>query len=133
MGPLTALALAFAVHPARAQQDSADPPKSLRDGAYTVEQAARGKVLMRDICAECHMDDEFTGTFIRSWSGASVGDLFEEVSTMMPEDNPGSLRAREYADVLAYIFELNGLPPGDVELGSSIEDLRKIIIEGKQG
>ena len=126
------LALA-AVLPAGAQEAETAPPASTMEGIYTEEQAEHGKEIMRDVCAECHMDDEFMGTFIKSWAGASVGDLFEEVSTKMPEDRPGSLRPREYAQVLAYIFRLNGLPAGEVLMPSSIEDLRKIIIEGSQG
>ena len=130
--PLAMLAIATAF-PASAQEAQVPPPSSTRGGVYTVEQAQHGKELMRDVCAECHMDEEFMGTFIKSWAGASVGDLFEEVSTKMPEDRPGSLRPREYAQVLAYIFQLNGLPPGEVPMPSSIEELREIIIEGSQG
>ena len=126
------LAMATAL-PTSAQEAQVAPPSSTREGVYTEEQAERGKEIMRDICAECHMDDEFMGTFIKSWAGASVGDLFEEVSTKMPEDRPGSMRPREYAQVLAYIFQLNGLPAGEVPMSSSIEELREIIIEGSQG
>ncbi len=126
------LALAAAL-PTSAQEVEGAPPSSTREGVYTVEQAERGKEIMHDVCAECHMDDQFIGTFIKSWAGASVGDLFEEVSTKMPEDRPGSLRPRQYAQVLAYIFQLNGLPAGEVAMSSSIEKLREIIIEGSQG
>ncbi len=130
--PLAMLAIATAL-PTRAQEVQVAPPSSTREGVYTVEQAQRGKEIMRDVCAECHMDDEFMGTFIKSWAGASVGDLFEEVSTKMPEDRPGSLRPRQYAQVLAYIFQLNGLPAGEVPMSSGIEELKEIIIEGSQG
>ena len=130
--PLAMLGLAAAL-PATAQEAETAPPASTREGIYTVAQAEQGKEVMRDICAECHMDDEFMGTFIKSWAGASVGDLFDEVSTKMPEDRPGSLRPRQYAQVLAYIFQLNGLPAGEVLMPSSREALRKIIIEGSQG
>ncbi len=130
--PLAMLAIATAF-PASAQETQVAPPSSTREGVYTVEQAQRGKEIMRDVCAECHMDDEFMGTFIKSWAGASVGDLFEEVSTKMPEDRPGSLRPRQYAQVLAYIFQLNGLPAGEVPMSSGIEELKEIIIEGSQG
>lgn len=126
------LILALAL-PASAQEAETGPPASTRKGIYTVAQAERGKEIMRGICAACHMDEEFMGTFIKSWAGASVGDLFDEVSTKMPEDRPGSLRPRQYAQVLAYIFQLNGLPAGEVLMPSSIEELRKIIIEGSQG
>ncbi len=128
---LAMLAIATAL-PTSAQEADVAPPPSTREGVYTVEQAERGKEIMRDVCAECHMDDEFMGTFIKSWAGASVGDLFEQVSTNMPQDRPGSLRARQYAQVLAYIFQLNGLPAGKVPMSSSIEELREIIIEGSQ-
>lgn len=126
------LALTLALR-ASAQDAETASPASTREGIYTEEQAEHGKEIMRDVCAECHMDDEFMGTFIKSWAGASVGDLFEEVRTYMPEDRPGSLRPREYAQILAYIFQLNGLPAGEVLMPSSIEELRKIIIEGSQG
>lgn len=126
------MALTIALH-ASAQDAETASPASTREGVYTEEQAEQGKKIMRDVCAECHMDAEFMGTFIKSWAGASVGDLFEEVSTLMPEDRPGSLRPGEYAAVLAYIFQLNGLPTGEVLMSSSIEELRKIIIEGSQG
>lgn len=126
------LAVATAL-PTSAQEPEVAPPSSTREGVYTVEQAERGEEIMHDVCANCHMDDEFVGTFIKSWAGASVGDLFEEVSTSMPQDRPGSLRPRQYAQVLAYIFQLNGLPAGEVLMSSSIEELREIIIEGSQG
>ena len=132
VGLLTVAAFATA-SPASAQDAGTAPPSSTRDGVYTQAQAEQGQEIVHDVCAECHMDDEFQGTFIKSWAGASVGDLFEEVTATMPEDRPGGLRPKQYAQVLAYIFQLNGLPPGDVELKSDIEELREIIIEGSEG
>jgi polar amino acid transport system substrate-binding protein len=38
------------------------------------------------------------------------------MSTTMPEDNPGSLKPQQYADVVAYFLELNGYPEGKAEL-----------------
>jgi hypothetical protein len=64
-----------------------------------------------------------------SWSGAPASMLFEVISTSMPQDRPGALSAKQYADVLAYIFELNGLPAGARELPSEPERLARIIIE----
>ena len=43
----------------------------------------------------------------------------------MPHGNPGSLTRPQVTDALAYIFELNGLPPGPSELADdddSIDD-----------
>ena len=48
----------------------------------------------------------------------------------MPEDNPGSLRSAEYAAIIAYFFELNGIPAGDTEMDSDISALENIVIEG---
>jgi hypothetical protein len=49
----------------------------------------------------------------------------------MPQDNPGGLRRQEYADVLAYLFELNGLPAGDTALPADDCGLRRIRIATK--
>lgn len=103
--------------------------RSIHDGVYTEAQARRGGAVMTDACGTCHMDEQFGGTFIQSWSGATVADLFEAVSTQMPEDRPGTLEAREYVDILAYIFWLNGAPSGPDELRPTIPNLEKIRIE----
>ena len=47
----------------------------------------------------------------------------------MPQDSPGGLTPQQYADVLAYIFELNELPAGQEELSANKEVLRGILIE----
>ena len=48
----------------------------------------------------------------------------------MPEDNPGGLIPGEYADVLAFIFSISGLPTGETEMNSDAELLQQILIEG---
>ena len=131
-GGLTILFIASALR-LGAQEAEPTERSSTRDGVYTEAQAEQGRAVVHSICTECHMDAEFVGTFIKSWAGASVGDLFEQVATTMPENRPGGLRPEQYAQVLAYIFQLNGLPPGDSELKPDIEDLREIIIEGSEG
>ena len=43
----------------------------------------------------------------------------------MPHGNPGSLTREQVTDALTYIFQLNGLPAGGMELGTdddSIDD-----------
>ena len=115
-----------------AQQSDTVKTKSILDGVFTEEQARRGEALNEKICANCHMQDFFTGTFLKSWSGATVGALYELISTSMPEDRPGALKKQQYADILAYIFELNGIPPGNETLGTKTEILAKIIIERRK-
>ncbi len=115
-----------------AQQSDTVETKSIRGGVYTEEQARRGEALNEKVCANCHMQDFFTGTFLKSWSGATVGALYELISTSMPEDRPGALKQQQYADILAYIFELNGIPPGNETLGAETEILGRIIIERRK-
>ena len=117
---------------AMAQDEPAAGLRSTLDGVFTEEQARRGEALNRKVCGSCHMPEWFSETFMQSWSGATVGMLFELISATMPEDRPGGLEPREYADVLAYIFELNGLPAGDEELSSRKESLAEILIEGRE-
>jgi hypothetical protein len=78
------------------------------------------------------MDDWFKGSFLQAWNGATVGMLYERIRTTMPEDRPSGLKNREYADILAYIFELNGIPPGEEELASRKSELDKILIQWRQ-
>ncbi len=102
------------------------------DGVYTAEQAARGAEITESVCRECHEDEEFVGAFIRSWAGASVASLYDDIYSLMPEDQPGSLPPQQYADLIAYILQLNGLPPGEIELGAARESLERVVIESKR-
>lgn len=84
---------------------------------YTAAQADEGELLFRDFCSGCHSSGEFTGAgFLGSWGGRTAHDLFGFISQNMPEDAPGMLEPQEYADVIAYFFELNELPSGDARL-----------------
>lgn len=86
-------------------------------GFYSLEQAARGRRKFRQVCSECHFVSEFRGPdFESEWQRRSVWDLFRQVVRTMPEDDPGSLTQRTYADVMAYILQLNAYPSGDAEL-----------------
>ena len=132
---LAAIALAGAVSLPGAHLAAQDEGemRSTLDGVYTEEQAGRGEQLMWNICAECHFDEDFEGAFMEDWSGSTVWGLFESVWSTMPEDNPGGLPETDYADALAYMFRLNGLPAGDEELGATQDVLEKIKIEWGDG
>jgi mono/diheme cytochrome c family protein len=103
--------------------------KSVREGAYTMAQAQRGKAAFDKQCLGCHADPKFGYSVIDDRAGLPVADLFEFVKTSMPEDNPGSLQPGQYADILAYFFSLRGLPAGDGELVSDVAALKHIQIE----
>ena len=91
--------------------------RSTKDGAFTAEQADRGKAVYDKSCVNCHQADFYRERLSR-WHGKPVDQLFEVVSTTMPADNVGGLLTSEYVDVLAYIFSVTGSPAGTEELTS---------------
>jgi len=114
------------------------PAKSVWDGAYTKEQAERGKPLYQQNCAACHgetMDGiEMApalagGDFIDKWAGQTVGDLFERVRATMPRDRPGRLSRDINADIMAWILSYNQFPAGDTELSRDTQALKQIRID----
>lgn len=122
---------------ASAGQDSAaaggEDVRSTLEGVYTEAQAERGQQLMWDICAECHFEEDYQGAFFQDWVGATAWGLWESIWSTMPEDNPGGLAAQDYSDAVAYMFKLNGLPPGDEELPTEQSALERIRIEWEAG
>jgi mono/diheme cytochrome c family protein len=89
--------------------------RTTKDGAFTAEQAERGKTVYDKSCVNCHQADFYRERLTR-WQNKPVGQLFESVSTTMPADNVGGLLTSEYVDVLAYIFSVTGSPAGSEEL-----------------
>jgi mono/diheme cytochrome c family protein len=82
-------------------------------GYFTVAQAARGEKVFAAQCATCHARKDLSSPdFHLKWNGRTVFDLFERLQSTMPESDPGSLSAAEYADVVAYLMKLNGMPAG---------------------
>lgn len=109
------------------------------DGVYSTSQAARGQALYAAMCANCHRLDgvpvttgsqvsrALTGReFVTSWSDVSVAALFMRVRSSMPPDNPASLSRNQAADVVGYLLQMNGFPPGDAELPSTSDLLNQI-------
>src|ERR671914_125138 len=101
-------------------------------GTYTEAQAARGESTYRANCTSCHATSAHTGdAFVRAWDSRSAFDLFELIRTTMPIDNPGRLSREQYVDIVAYLFKLNRLPPGNRELPADDERLKQTRIEAK--
>ncbi len=124
------------------RQASADgATRSVWDGVYTAAQAGRGRKEYLATCAICHSNDLRGGdmapglignSLVEYWSEdaiGSVGNLFESIRETMPEDAPGDLSDRVYADILAFLFEANKFPAGDEELARDVEQLGLITIE----
>jgi mono/diheme cytochrome c family protein len=121
-----ALILALIAPPALAEDP---PPRTTQDGVYTSKQAERGKEGYKQSCAGCHPLDWYRGGVMKSWDGAPLANLLDALSTTMPQNNPGSLKRREYLDLLAYILSLNDMPTGSEELPIPADDLRKIVVK----
>ncbi len=101
--------------------------RTVWDGVYTAEQATRGAEAYEQACAECHGADLGGGDmapslagveFIYNWHGFSARDLFERLRVSMPPAQPNSVGRQEKADILAFMFEANGMPAGDTELAA---------------
>jgi mono/diheme cytochrome c family protein len=104
--------------------------KSVNDGVYTADQAARGETVFKAKCASCHYTARFVGEdLFKPWAGKPLAELFGVMRESMPEDNPGTLPAQEYGDVLAYFLSLNKFPAGSDELVGSDEATGAILFE----
>jgi len=94
-------------------------------GVYSTAQADHGRQLFDDNCAKCHQStldgsDEIPplkgSHFMADWEQQSANDLMERVHTTMPLDDPGKLNTQSATDVIAYLFQQNGMPAGNQPL-----------------
>jgi mono/diheme cytochrome c family protein len=115
--------------------------RSVWDGVYTKEQARRGQAVYQQECAKCHGENLAGGEsspplvgeqFLRHWNGKTAGALYENTRKTMPEEDPGSLSTRQYADLVAYILGANEFPAGEKELDRDAAALNDIRIEPKR-
>jgi mono/diheme cytochrome c family protein len=99
--------------------------KTVWDGVYTEQQAARGAATFASTCSRCHSADANAGEEGRNIAGKAFWDGFREstvdrlldyVSRNMPNGAGGTLSADTYADLVAFILSRNDLPSGPKEL-----------------
>ncbi|MEO8657994.1 MAG: glucose/sorbosone family PQQ-dependent dehydrogenase [Bryobacteraceae bacterium] len=105
---------------------------------FTTAQAARGKTAYTATCVACHgttMTNGAYGTplageyFNTRWSRRSVRALYERAQKTMPPGAPGSLPPDTYADIVAYILEVNGFTAGDQALRVGDEKLGRMVLK----
>jgi S-disulfanyl-L-cysteine oxidoreductase SoxD len=139
---LAAMLLAYAGATIRpAQADAPKPPKTTEEGAYTDAQAKQGKDVYTQTCASCHLDD-LSGSgqalplagdsFMQSWEGQTVDDLYEVIHDTMPQDKPGTLTPDQAVQVISYILKFNKFPAGQTELPSDPAAMKNIVITTKK-
>ena len=116
---------------------SAQSPRSVWDGVYTVEQAKRGATFYGQECSQCHGSD-MSGSdevpplsgdrFMSNWNTLSVGDLLERIRISMPAGDPSRLSPQEKADIVAFVLNANKFPAGTAELPRESQALQDIQI-----
>jgi quinoprotein glucose dehydrogenase len=111
--------------------------RSVWEGVYAPAQAERGKTAFDSYCAGCHSSDLTGGqgpalaggTFMQRWDFRNVNQLFTEMKTRMPRNDPASLTDGTYLDIVTYILKANAFPAGSDELKPGGDLLGTIRIE----
>ena len=109
-------------------------------GAFSAEQAARGKASYELFCASCHGQDlagqngpALKGArFLSIWDAASLREFYRKISTTMPRAQ-ARLDDAVYLDVIAYVLQQNGFPTGPRELTGQPDVLARFQIVGANG
>ena len=60
-------------------------------------------------------------SFLSGWGNRPVRELFDLTRATMPLEGAGTLSAREYLGIIAYILQVNGVPAGDRALANDEE------------
>jgi hypothetical protein len=118
-------------------QDAAGP--SIWNGVFTAAQAMRGDDAYQASCSSCHGGNlratdpeavDLTGpAFQAKWNGKTLGERFEKIRDTMPLGNGNSLGDKTYIDIVAFILQFNGFPPGNQEL---VPAAANVIVFGKK-
>jgi len=114
-------------------------PKNVREGAFTADQAERGKAGFEGVCQRCHgaalNGSEGNGpalkggTFLAHWDKDTLGSLWVKIRDTMPLGVPGTLTDEVKLQILAYILQQNGFPAGKIELPMDVNTLEEIGIQ----
>ena len=128
--------IALCAIPAFAIAVSARQPKSVWEGVYTEAQAKRGEELYFERCVRCHGATFMGGTdgagpllgptFNGNWNGVPLDQMLDRVRSTMPMDKPATMSRQQTADALAFVFSINKIPAGKVELPRQAEILAQI-------
>jgi mono/diheme cytochrome c family protein len=106
--------------------------KTTWDGVFTEAQAERGKQnFLGGRCGGCHKLD-LTGDrgpalkgedFLAHWENGSIVTLFDKIRETMPPNGANEVTDDAKADIVAYLLQQNGYPPGKSELRAEADSL----------
>jgi cytochrome c553 len=98
------------------------------EGAYSGEQAARGRQLYQAQCVECH-GAAMEGTsgpplvgegFLSNWSARPLVSLVDKIQKTMPFNLTTNLTRQQSIDLTACILQAGKFPSGQVELTDAV-------------
>jgi quinoprotein glucose dehydrogenase len=111
---------------------------STRDGVFTAAQATAGASLYVRSCIECHgatlrggeAGPALVGAgFWNKWGGQSLAALYQITASTMPVNDPNGFSAQEYANLIAFMLQQNGLPAGTTAMANNAGALVGIRLE----
>ena len=126
--PLPVFVTLFAATLLTVLSAQAPAAKTTKERVYSATQAARGEQTYMSTCVSCHPPATYKGGVFLNWQGRSLGDLLAFLSEKMPKNDPGSLSAKEYTQVMAFLLKINGMPAGQADLPANPAVLSKITI-----
>lgn len=102
----------------------------LKPLTFTEAQVTAGRRTFGSGCSGCHGEElggldggpALKGPTFQRWLDGPVGALYDFVSTKMPADNPGTLSAMQYLNLVAFIASANGLKSGEVPLPAGADE-----------
>jgi len=113
------------------------------DGLYSAAQAAHGGETYQQFCSACHgarlqgtPAAPLTGEAFRArWEDGkhTVDDLYYIIRSLMPNNAPGSLSKAQYADIVAFILQVNHYPAGEHELVPQAAAMKTVTLEPHAG
>jgi mono/diheme cytochrome c family protein len=119
---------------------AAQDRKTVWDKVYTEDQATRGKAEYETHCVGCHVKDlsgrdgggegpQLAGAaFTKKWDLQNLNQLYSEIKQRMPRDQPGTLSADAYLNIVTYILQSNKFPAGEEPLPADAASLGSIFI-----
>lgn len=123
LAALVALVVALSANVSAQRQN-----RTVLDGVFAPEQAARGGRLFATNCAMCHGERLTGGTapalvgdnFMKTFEAGTVAQLFTTMRTRMPQTNPGILSEDEYLALASFVLQSNGFPAGEEPLTADL-------------